>query len=225
MGEKRQHHKAYTLDRGVVSALHDYSRASKLRRACLQMAAWSLSNEERAKVRSHFLEMDSSRQGTINFTDFRRAMNDAGYNDDKLQERFDALASSKYCGIQYSEFLAAMLSVKIDLHGDLLRSTFRRFDAEGVGRLTSGSLRRVLGAGMDAGALVGESGESVNSQISLPEFSVYLREAKPEDGYASTLVQERSMSWSWAKLFKTLDEGFRSLAVATVCGAFLDSAA
>jgi len=224
--KKRQDRDVNIFDRGVANALHAYSRESKFKRACLQMAAWSLSNEERAKVRSHFLAMDTSGQGVITFVDFRRAMADAGYKGHQLQELFDALASSKSLGLQYSEFLAAMVSTKIDLSDDLLRSTFRRFDVEGCGHLTSESLRRVLGEKEDVEAFVSDADQVNNGQISLPEFATHLRSTTLEDSSVSKkVIQELSLTWSWAKVLKTVDDSFRSLAVATVCGACLDPAA
>merc|ERR1719162_2810333 len=49
----------------IVNSLREFEKASKFRRACLSMMAWSLTNEERAKVREYFLEIDKSREGTI----------------------------------------------------------------------------------------------------------------------------------------------------------------
>jgi hypothetical protein len=44
------------LDASVVHSLAAYARASKFRRTCLQVMAWSLSNSEMAKVREAFME-------------------------------------------------------------------------------------------------------------------------------------------------------------------------
>ncbi|CAJ1364771.1 unnamed protein product, partial [Effrenium voratum] len=42
----------------IVSALVDFGNASSFRRACMSMMAWSLTADERAKVREAFIEMD-----------------------------------------------------------------------------------------------------------------------------------------------------------------------
>ena len=44
------------LDASVVHSLAAYARASKFRRTCLQVMAWSLSNSEMAEVREAFME-------------------------------------------------------------------------------------------------------------------------------------------------------------------------
>merc|ERR1712232_715943 len=49
----------------VVDALCTFGNASRFRRACMSMMAWSLSNEERAQVRDAFLAMDKDQTGTI----------------------------------------------------------------------------------------------------------------------------------------------------------------
>ncbi|CAK0800295.1 unnamed protein product, partial [Prorocentrum cordatum] len=47
--------------------------------------------------------------------------------------------------IHYSEFLAAMVSSRIQVHDDLLKQTFKRFDTHNHGYITKDDLRQVLG--------------------------------------------------------------------------------
>merc|ERR1712194_800860 len=49
----------------VVDAMRRFSHAPTFFRCCMEMMAWSLTKEERAKVREYFLAMDQNHQGTI----------------------------------------------------------------------------------------------------------------------------------------------------------------
>merc|ERR1719222_1883254 len=60
------------VDQPVVDALRQFGQASKFRRCAVQMMAWSLSNEERALVRQHFVSLDQNNQGTITLSELRK---------------------------------------------------------------------------------------------------------------------------------------------------------
>merc|ERR1740127_107922 len=53
------------VDAGIVKALRDYGHQSRFRRCCMSLMAWSLSQEERAKVEGYFLALDANHQGAI----------------------------------------------------------------------------------------------------------------------------------------------------------------
>merc|ERR1712183_1148553 len=95
------------------------------------MMAWSLTNAERAKVRDLFLEMDKSNQGTITLGEFKSVLKDkVDMGDERLAEAFEALDVSNTEEIHYTEFLAAMVSTRIQLNDDLLKDAFQRFDVD-----------------------------------------------------------------------------------------------
>merc|ERR1712048_758615 len=112
------------IDTGVVRALHQFSQMSKFRRCCMEMMAWSLSKEARAKVCAYFLSLDTDKHGTISLAELKAAMGGALHMPDEEVERaFDVLDSNCNEEICYSDFLAAMVSTKVDLDDELLRST------------------------------------------------------------------------------------------------------
>merc|ERR1712151_286028 len=85
--------------------------------------------------------------------------------------------------IHYSEFLAAMMSSRIQLHDDLLKQTFQRFDVNNEGFITKGSLREVLGQvyeGEDIDILVEEADISHDGKIDYDEFIKFLKEDAKE---------------------------------------------
>merc|ERR1719395_161762 len=60
-------------------ALRDFSKTSNFRRCCLEVLAWSLSNDDRAKVREYFLALDESNQGTITLQELKHIMVDKSW--------------------------------------------------------------------------------------------------------------------------------------------------
>merc|ERR1712066_20524 len=97
-----------------------------------------MTNEERAQIRSAFIEMDTDRSGAITLPEFKKVMEQKFHIDDEqAAEAFAALDTNHSEEIQYSEFLAAMLSVRIRLHTDLLAQTFNRFDTDKSGYITT----------------------------------------------------------------------------------------
>eukprot|EP00403_Amphidinium_massartii_P015815 CAMPEP_0178424636 /NCGR_PEP_ID=MMETSP0689_2-20121128/28311_1 /TAXON_ID=160604 /ORGANISM="Amphidinium massartii, Strain CS-259" /LENGTH=564 /DNA_ID=CAMNT_0020046277 /DNA_START=47 /DNA_END=1737 /DNA_ORIENTATION=- len=176
---KREEKQKVEIDRGTVDALRSYGSASRFRRACLEMMAWSLSNEERALVRKQFLAMDKNKEGTITLGELKQVMMDQfDISDEETRRIFEAMDSNHDSTIHYSDFLAAMLSTRIKLHGDLLLRTFKRFDTDSSGYITVENLREVLGEsfeGQDVSKLIAEADMLKDGRISYKEFVAYLR--------------------------------------------------
>merc|ERR1719394_1577252 len=130
----------------VVNALVQFGQATKFRRCCMEMMAWSLSNEERAKVRQYFVSMDQNHQGTITLQELKKVLEDKFHvPEDETRQVFAALDTNNDEEIHYSDFLAAMVSTRIALHDDLLKSAFKKFDVDNSGYITAANLKQVLG--------------------------------------------------------------------------------
>jgi len=172
---RRQQARPVEVDVGVVKALHQFSQASKFRRCCMEMMAWSLSNDDRAKVCEDFLSLDTDKQGTISLAELRAAMaSTLCIPDEEVERAFAVLDSNCDKEICYSEFLAAMVSSKIDLNDELLHSTFRRFDTKGCGYITLEGLQDVAGDTFQD-ERVDEAPQLNGGHISYSEFAAYLR--------------------------------------------------
>merc|ERR1712217_994726 len=80
------------LNQQVMDALQAFGEASAFRKACMSMMAWSLTTEERAKVRKAFIEMDAERTGTIKLTEFKKVLEKRFHTSDEgLKAMFTAL--------------------------------------------------------------------------------------------------------------------------------------
>lgn len=164
----------------VAEALRQFSQASKFRRCCMEMLAWSLSSEERAKVRNSFLSLDANQQGTITLDELNNFMvHGLHLTDEKETLRiFEALDYSHDQEIHYSEFLAAMVDTHIHLNTDLLHAGFKRFDTEGSGFVTLVNLKDVLGSKVDGEKVevfMDDVDQNKDGRICFDEFSAYLK--------------------------------------------------
>jgi len=190
ISQRHKNKKDCEVDSCVVEALRSFGRASKFRRCCMEMMAWSLSNEERAKVRQYFISMDKDRNGTITLNELKAALEDKFHvPDEEARAIFSALDSNSDEEIHYSDFLAAMVSTRIKLHDGLLQHTFRRFDTDNSGYITKENLQEILGDSCDdVDKLVAEADMLKDGRISYPEFVAYLR-GDPLDEHAHQTVQ------------------------------------
>merc|ERR1712217_957052 len=99
-------------------------------------------------------------------------------SDEVASAAFQALDTNHSDEIHYSEFLAAMMSSRIQMHDDLLKQTFKRFDTQNHGYITGADLKQVLGdsfEGQDVDKMLAEADLSRDGQIDYKEFIDYLR--------------------------------------------------
>lgn len=177
--KNRERPSAAQIDASVVEALRGFGKASKFRRCCLGMMAWSLSNEERANVRDYFMEIDKEKNGMISLAELKNCLEERfSVPEEETRAIFAAMDSNHDEKIHYSDFLAAMVSTRIAMHDDLLLSAFKKFDADGSGYITVDDLREVLGDSFDGAEvekLLEEADLLEDNRISYEEFVCYLR--------------------------------------------------
>lgn len=162
----------------MLTALYEYAKASQFRRACMQLMAWSLSDSERAKVCDFFLAVDKSQQGSITKDELHDVLAQVGCPEDLVGPIFDALDTSENNEILYTEFLAAMVSTRIKMHGNLLKSTFERLDTDQSGSITVDNLKEVFGetfCGTRVDELIQDADFENDGKISYQEFEKYFK--------------------------------------------------
>mmetsp|Transcript_74853 Transcript_74853/g.216380 ORF Transcript_74853/g.216380 Transcript_74853/m.216380 type:complete len:568 (+) Transcript_74853:90-1793(+) len=173
------------IDNAVVNSMVKFATHSKFRRACFSMMAWSLTNAERAQVREDFMRMDQGNTGTIRLEDLKRVlMKHAQLPDAEVRKIFAAMADDNPDEINYSDFLAAMVSTRIAMHDDLLRAAFHRFDIDGSGLVTRANLRTALGevcTQEEVDQIIQEVAASGDNGITLEDFIDYLKGAPAEN--------------------------------------------
>jgi len=179
-----RHRVTQAPDKAVVDALRSFGQASKFRRCCMEMMAWSLSNEERAKVREYFISMDQNHHGTISLVELKKVLTEKFHiSDAETRGIFEALDSNNDEEIHYSDFLAAMVSTRIAVHDDLLLMAFKKFDTDSSGYITVENMREVLGEnfeGQQVQELMKEADFTQDGRISYAEFCSYIRQTPLE---------------------------------------------
>mmetsp|Transcript_96553 Transcript_96553/g.191379 ORF Transcript_96553/g.191379 Transcript_96553/m.191379 type:complete len:541 (-) Transcript_96553:94-1716(-) len=174
----KQSHQGTQVDVEVIKALQQFRHTSRFRRCCMEVVAWSLSSEQCAEVCEQFIQLAGGCHGTLTIHELKKAMHGLGVSDDaEVQSVFNALVLCCDKEIHYSEFLAAMVTTKIDLNEELISSAFRHFDVEGCGYITANSLRKLLGdtvEGAQVESLLGEAERVEQDRLSFSEFSAFL---------------------------------------------------
>eukprot|EP00971_Amphidinium_carterae_P017953 353922-Amphidinium_carterae.1 len=148
------------MDSDTVQAMSNFAHSSRFRRGCLSAMAWSLTSEERQNVEEAFMELDVDRCGSIKLWQMQQVPSlsegSGGLPRKVLENRFhvdhaevalifQAMDPAHQDEIHYSEFLAAMVSTRIQLHDTLLRDTFRRLDTHKTGYITQEDIVEVFG--------------------------------------------------------------------------------
>jgi calcium-dependent protein kinase len=167
----------HRADPATVQALRNFSNCPLLRRCCMQVAAWSLSEKECALVEDIFLKMDVKHEGRITFGELRKEL-PAQMDDAEVRQIFQALVSDHDQEIHYSDFLAAMLDSRIKITDELLRGAFERLDLEHSGHVTVSNLFEVLGEHHDKQQVISvmkEAGITSRGSFGYKEFEVYMR--------------------------------------------------
>jgi len=165
-----------SFDKSCADALCNFARESQFRRAVMQLMAWSLTADERAKVRDAFLELDTENTGSISLVDLRKILEDKFHTEDaEAAQVFEALDGNNDGTVNYSEFLAAMVSSRLKLHDDMLKATFRRFDTHNTGFITPEDFKTVLGDNLPVTEFMKQVDKNSDGQVSYEEFIAYLR--------------------------------------------------
>jgi Ca2+-binding EF-hand superfamily protein len=157
----------------VVRSLFNFGQVSQLQQHCMQMCAWSLPNEEHARVRDYFTALDRGQKGVIKMSELKSFFKTLSADESStIEKTHDCSQDQELC---YSEFLAAMLGTKIELNDKMLTCAYRRFDLNGSRALTKVSLRDYFGCYdqcMDA--VFDKLDRSRNGYISLSDFIAFL---------------------------------------------------
>jgi len=170
-----------SIDRNMADALMNWGRESAVRRACMSMVAWSMSVEDRAKVRAAFLALDTDQTGTVRIHEFKQVLStQLNISDEETTQAFKDLDNTHDEEIHYSDFLAAVASHRVQLHDDLLRETFRRFDVENDGYIHLETMEELIGKtcdGQSTEEMMQNAGVMKDGKISYEDWIKLLHES------------------------------------------------
>jgi calcium-dependent protein kinase len=177
----------------VVQSLRMFSCASKARRFLMRTLALSLSSQEQAKVRDHFLAFDGNQQGTITVEELNDVMVHHLHVSDEIHmlQAFRRLDYNNDQEIHYSDFLAAMLGTSIDITESMVESGFRRLDKDGSGYITAGNLQDFMGSDESIESFIQEVDRLHKGRICYSDLAAYLRIGTSEQKYDFGQVRAR----------------------------------
>lgn len=201
--------KTCSVEPSLVAALMAFPATSQFQRRCFSMVAGILPSEAQAGLREQFTLFDRSGKGTLNLRDLLAALPDQSQND--VCMIFKAVAglrdpSGKDVEIHYSDFLAAGAATCVDLHDDLLRAAFQRFDKAGSGAITAQGLQSLFGncfvGGRGSVEMLLDEAAQHGGAVTYPEFSAFLCRSQQKLRSTAALdssragAQDRPDMWS-----------------------------
>lgn len=129
-------------------------------------------------MRKEFLAIDKDQQGTISLTELKDVMvRTYAVSEKDVKDIFYAMDVNHDDEIHYSEFLAAMLSTRVDPKSAHVGSAFRNFDKDLSGYITVDNLRDVLGNSVDGArveTLLSQADFLQDGRVSFDEFAAFV---------------------------------------------------
>ena len=126
------------LDPNIVQNLREYKGMSALKKVAMNILVKMADNKDIEHLRELFINIDKDSTGFITVKELKEAMNEANIKiDDTELERI--INEMDYGGdkrVNYSEFIAATISVKKILTDEKLLAIFKQFDTDGNGVIT-----------------------------------------------------------------------------------------
>jgi len=166
------------LPPSLLDALQTYKAAPKFQQLSLLAMTWHLTSQQTAKMRETFLAIDTDQRGTISVAKFKDVvMPKFGIAENEALDLFNAIDANHDGEIHYSEYLAAMLSTQTDLKLEHVGITFRDFDEDLNGYITTDNLHNAFGdtfEGKQVDALLDEVDLLADGRVSFNEFVAFV---------------------------------------------------
>jgi len=182
------------LDVQVFRSMQRFSTASRFKRMCLSMLAWSLTEKDREELCQKFTAMDTNGNGRISLTEMRVALQENfDINSNEAETLFANLVGVEEEEIAYSDFLAAAMQQRVRTHEAALWDTFSRIDRGNKGKITAEDLSLMLDKGfgeVDVAAILREVDREGRGWVTHEAFVAYLTRGE-EDFLAARLIDRQ----------------------------------
>jgi calcium-dependent protein kinase len=183
-----------SLGASIAPAFTKFAQASRFRRACLLLMAWSCTDaSEIAELRQAFCALDQSQCGRISLHDLRSSLEEKfELPTSDLEVILKSLDTNQDETIHYTDFLAAMASHSQALQADyVLQEAFRRLDTDGKGYVTQDDFQNVMGE--DAELKSPRAKIQFMRQISFGDFQEYVVGSPVELSETPTAISGRKV--------------------------------
>ncbi len=125
--------------------LKKYSQFSQFRRTVLNVVARNMPPAELKVLRDTFQSIDVDNSGSLTIHDLSKALR-GHLSESEIQEIWKNLSVAGMDELDYNEFIAATMWMRLQLDEERLHEAFEAFDDEGKGFLTMEDVERVVGS-------------------------------------------------------------------------------
>mmetsp|Transcript_6081 Transcript_6081/g.13579 ORF Transcript_6081/g.13579 Transcript_6081/m.13579 type:complete len:279 (+) Transcript_6081:484-1320(+) len=188
----------------VKSSLQNYADGGDFKKLALNVIAKKSSNTQIMELRKVFQKFDTSRNGTVSFTEFKKGLGMADFSETEIRNIFNKLDINKNGVIMYTEFLAASLEALGAIEERRIAEAFDQLDSDDTGFISRENLKSLLGVDAsdeNLGHLISELDSAGDGVISYEEFkkafseeqnarvkSIYQETATPADEQETQLL-------------------------------------
>jgi len=181
------------IDPDVLLSMRNLSQASRFRRVCLSLLAWSLSGQDLIDLRASFERIDTDRSGTVSLQEVKAVLEDQ-YHIDSTDAQAIFLSLDTDGEICYSDFLAAAMHDHVCCLKASLKEAFGRLDMNGTGAIATEDLRGRLRVydrtitGPEIDELIRRIDRDGQGAITFEAFFEYLRQPAEAGEYSLALA-------------------------------------
>jgi len=173
----------------VAENLISFQKATRLKKAALQIIASNVDEKAITQLRDAFIALDVDGDGVLTAEELKTCLAGSMQNipDDiqKLAQELDVDGSG---GIDYTEFIAAALDMKMYTQEEACWKAFTALDKDGNGQITAEELKQALHSdelgetAADMMEIIADVDSNGDGQISFEEFlGMMRRDAQDED--------------------------------------------
>ena len=158
----------------MAQNMGSFAGMNALQKTAYTAVSVGLTNTDVHELNDLFQEMDTSRDGVLDWDEFYSAMKTiTGQPEDQLKAAFDSIDQDGTGKIKYSEFVASAINHQESDLEDALEAAFYRLDISDTGYISVDDLKHVLPSTMSAAdvqALFDRADPDHNGQLDLMEF-------------------------------------------------------
>lgn len=130
----------------IIDNLRQFMGMNKLKKAAMHIIASQLGEGDIKSLRDLFTELDTNGDGLLTVEELRAGLEKAVVKDvpadlQSIMESIDCDGSGR---IDYTEFLAATIDLRVLLQEDICWSAFRVMDKDNNGKVSKSELRSIL---------------------------------------------------------------------------------
>lgn len=177
--QNAKHAPDVSLGETVRSRLKQFSAMNKLKKKALRVIAELLSGEEVDKIKTIFDMMDTNKNGSLTFEEFKTGLHKLGsqLTENEIQQLMEVAGVNKNGTLDYGKFASLTVQLQRMDNDEHLHKAFSHFDKDGNGFIDFEELKQALSDDLgpdDAGLIhdiMSEVDADKDGQISYEDFA------------------------------------------------------